>query len=44
MGYISDREQDSYEEQEFWMTRLNWFGIWLNQFEMFEAHENCLSR
>ena len=40
----SDRVQDSYEEQEFWMTRLDWAGIRLNQFEMFEEHENCLSR
>ena len=39
-----DRVQDSYEEQEFWMTRLDWVGIRLNQFEMFEEHENCLSR
>ena len=41
---IIDRVQDIYEEQEFWMTRLDWVGIWLNQFEMFEEHENCLSR
>ena len=41
---IFDRVQDSYEEQEFWMTRLDWFGIQLNQFEMFEEHENYLSR
>ena len=39
-----DSVQDSYEEQEFWMTRLDWVGIWHNQFEMFEEHENCLSR
>ena len=39
-----DRVQDSYEEQEFWMTRLYWVGIQINQFEMFEEHENCLSR
>ena len=26
------------------MTRLYWVGIWLNQFGMFEEHENCLSR
>ena len=31
-----DRVQDSYEEQEFWMTRLDWVGIQLNQFEKFE--------
>ena len=41
---LYDSVQDSYEEQEFWMTRLDWFGIRLNQFEMFEEHENCLSR
>ena len=39
-----DRVQDSHEEQEFWMTRLDWVGTWLNQFEMFGKHENCLSR
>ena len=39
-----DRVQESYEEQEFWMTRVYWVGTWLNQFEMFEEHENCLSR
>ena len=39
-----DRVHDSYEEQEFWMTRLDWVGIRLNQFEMIEEHENCLSR
>ena len=39
-----DRVQDSYLEQEFWMTTLDWVGIRLNQFEMFEEHENCLSR
>ena len=39
-----DSVQDSYEEQEFWMTRLDWVGIQLNQFEIFEEHENCLSR
>ena len=38
------RVQDSYEEQEFWMTRLDWVGIRINQFEMFGEHENCLSR
>ena len=42
--YVSDRVQDSYEEQEFWMTRLYWVGIGLNKFEMFEEHENCISR
>ena len=41
---IIDRLQDTYEEQELWMTRLDWVGIQLNQFEMFEEHENCLSR
>ena len=35
---------DSYEEQEFWMTKLDWVGIRLNQFEMCETYENCLSR
>ena len=39
-----DRVKDSHEEQEFWMTRLDWVGIRLNQFEMFEEHEKCLSR
>ena len=39
-----DSVQDSYEEQEFWMTRLDWVGTRLNHFEMFEEHENCLSR
>ena len=38
----SDRVQDSNEEQDFWMTRLYWVGIRLNQFEIFEEHENCL--
>ena len=42
--FIHDIVQDSDEEQEFWMTRLDWVGIQLNQFEMFEEHENCLSR
>ena len=28
--------QDSYEKQEFWMTRLDWVGIRLNQVEMCE--------
>ena len=40
----TDRVQDSHEEQEFWMTRLDWVGIRLNQFEMFGEHENWLSR
>ena len=40
----TDRVQYSYEEQEFWMTWLDWVGIRLNQFEMFEEHENYLSR
>ena len=39
-----DRVQDSHEEQKFWMTRLDLVGIRLNQFEMFEEHENCISR
>ena len=39
-----DSVQDSYEEQEFWMTRLDLVGIRLNEFEMFEEHENFLSR
>ena len=43
-GLDTDSVKDSYEEQEFWMTRLDWVGIILNQFEMCEAHENCLSR
>ena len=34
-GITSDRVQDSHEEQEFWMTRLDWVEIRLNQFEMF---------
>ena len=42
--FLSDRVQDSYEEHEFWMTILDWVGIRLNKFEMFEEHENCLSR
>ena len=42
--FVSDRVQDKHEEQEFWMTRLDWVGIRLNEFEMFEEHENCLSR
>ena len=41
---IFDRVQDSHEEQEFWITRLDWVGIRINQFEMFVEHENCLSR
>ena len=32
---VYDRVQDSHEEQEFCMTRLDWVGIRLNQFEMF---------
>ena len=40
----SDRVQDIHEEQDFWMVRLDWVGIRLNQFEMFEEHENCLSK
>ena len=39
-----DSVLDSYEEQEFWMTRLDWVGTRLNKFEMFGEHENCLSR
>ena len=31
----TDRVQDSHEVQGFWMTRLYWVGIRLNQFEMF---------
>ena len=42
--YKYDSVQDSYEEHEFWMTRLGWVGIQLNRFEMFEEHEHCLSR
>ena len=42
--YIFDRVPDSHEEQQFWMTRLDLVGIRLNQFGMFEEHENCLSR
>ena len=40
----ADSVQGSYEEQEFLMTRLDLVGIRLNQFEMLEEHENCLSR
>ena len=40
----TDSVQNSYEEQEFWMTRLDWVVIRLNQFEICEAHENCISR
>ena len=40
----NDSVLDSYEEQEFWMTRQDWFRIRLNQFEKYETHENCLSR
>ena len=39
-----DRVQDGYEEQEFWMTRLDLVGVRLNQFDIFGEHENCLSR
>ena len=35
---VIDRKQDSHEEQEFWMTRLDLVGIRLNQFEIFEEH------
>ena len=31
-----DIVQDIHEEQELWMTRLYWVGIWLNQFEIFD--------
>ena len=31
-----DRVQASHEEQEFWMTRLDWVGTQLNQFEILE--------
>ena len=41
---LYDRVQDSHEEQEFWMNILDWVVIRLNKFEMFEEHENCLSR
>ena len=34
MLVTSDRVQYSDEEQEFWMTRLDWVGIRFNQFEM----------
>ena len=30
--WLIDRVQDSNKEQKFWMTRLDWFGIRLNQF------------
>ena len=39
----ADSVQDSYAEQEFWMTRLDWVGIWLNQFEMFGEHEPLIA-
>ena len=39
----ADSVLDSYEEQEFWMTRLDWVGIRLNQFEMFEERFKLLS-
>ena len=33
--YINgDKVQDIYEEQEFWMTRIDWVGIRINQFEI----------
>ena len=41
---LCDRVQDSHEEQKFWITRIYWVGIWLNQLERFEEHENCTSR
>ena len=41
---ITDSVLGSYEEQEFWMTGLDWVGIWLNQFEMFEERFKLLSR
>ena len=41
---VYDRVQDSPDEQEFWMTRLDWVGIRINQFEIFGEHEKCLSR
>ena len=44
MKVIFDRVKDRSEEQEFWMTRIDWVGIQFKQFEMFEEHENCLSR
>ena len=36
---MGDRVQDSHDEPEFWMNRLDWVGIKLNQFEIFEEHE-----
>ena len=39
-----DRVQDSHKEQKFWITRLDWVGTQLNQFEIFGEHENCQSR
>ena len=35
---LNDKVHDSNEEQEFWMTQLDWVGIRLNQFEMFGQH------
>ena len=32
--FIIDRIQDSHDEQEFWITRLDWVEIRLNQFEI----------
>ena len=32
------------KDKSYELTRLDWIGIRLNQFEMFEEHENCLSR
>ena len=39
-----DSVLDSYEEQELWLTRLDWVGIRLNQFRMFEERFKLLSR
>ena len=39
-----DSVLDSYEEQEFWMNRLDWVGIRLNKFGMFEERFRLLSR
>ena len=41
---MGGRVQDSHEEQELWMTRLDWVGTQINQFLMFGEHENYLSR
>ena len=35
----TDSVLESYEEQEFWMTRLDWVGMRLNQFEKCETHK-----